>query len=283
MQTSRGVTTLLVIIFMLVFLMILATLTGFALEESRYGRAILDREQALNSAEGGLEYYRWFLSHFPNDTTNGTGTAGSFNYDVKDPETGALIGTALITASSTKQCGVTQWIDITSVGKSTLNPGFPRTLFARYMQPSVAGYSYLLNSDVFAGVTRNITGPYFSNGGIRMDGTNNSDVSSAISTWNCTTSFGCSPASSTASGVLGSGTGFALWKYPVASIDFSGITSSLASLKGHAQNDGGLYFAPVSATSSSTKIGYHFTFRADGTVDVYKVTATTPVWGSVDG
>ena len=69
-----------VIIFMGIFLLILSALTGFALEEAKYGNATVDREQALDSAEAGLEYYRWFLAHFPNNLTNGTGQAGPYLY-----------------------------------------------------------------------------------------------------------------------------------------------------------------------------------------------------------
>ena len=269
-----------VVVFMGIFLLILSALTGFALEEAKYGNAILDREQALNSAEAGLEYYRWFLAHFPNNLTNGTGNPGPYSYSVNDPETGALIGTASISVVGNTQCGVVQSIDITSVGKSNLNPGFPRTLFARYMEPSVAGYSYLLNSNVHAGSDRVITGPYFSNGGIRMDGTNNSTVSSAVSTWTCDSGYGCSPTQNNAAGVMGSGSGSALWQYPVSSIDFAGITSGLSNMKTYAKNDGGLYFPPAGAgVSNASQRGYHLIFNSDGTVDVYKVTATTAVWG----
>ena len=66
-------TTLLVMGYMGVFMIILGTLASFALELSKYGRGLYDREQALHSAEAGLEYYRWYLAHFPNDLQNGTG------------------------------------------------------------------------------------------------------------------------------------------------------------------------------------------------------------------
>jgi hypothetical protein len=277
----RGVTTVMVIAFMGIFLLILSTITSYAFEEAKYGRALYDREQAIASAEAGLEYYRWFLAHNPNNLTNGTGQPGPYPYTVSDPETGQQIGNASLSISGNTSCNVIQSIDITSVGKSNLNPGFPRTLFARYMRPSVAGYSYLLNSNVFAGSDRVITGPYFSNGGIRMDGSNNSDVSSAQSTWNCTASYGCSPASSTASGVLGSGSGSALWRWPIASVDFAGIAANYANLKTYAKNNGGIYYA--SSTGAVTSRGYHFLFKSNGTFDVYRVTATTPVPSSSDG
>ncbi len=277
-RSLRGVTTLMVIVFMSIFLLILSALTGFALEEAKYGDATLDREQALDSAEAGLEYYRWFLAHFPNNLTDGTGNPGPYSYTINDPETDQPVGKASISVSANTQCGVIQSIDITSVGTSVLNPNYPRTLFARYMEPSVAGYSYLLNSNVHAGSDRNITGPYFSNGGIRMDGTNNSTVSSAVSSWVCSSSYGCSPTQNNAPGVLGSGSGSALWQYPVSSIDFNAITTGLSNLKTYAKTDGGLYFPPAgTVTTNANQRGYHLIFNSNGTVDVYKVTSTIGV------
>lgn len=270
MPAARGITVLLVIAFMGVFGLILGSISSYALQQGRYGRVLYDREQALHSAEAGLEYYRWFLAHNPNNLTNGTGSAGPYAYSVEDPE-GGEIGTASLSVAAEEQCGVNQWIDITSVGKSNLNPSFPRTLSARYMRPSVAGYSYLLNSNVWAGADRVITGPYFSNGGIRMDGSNNSTVSSAVSTWSCDSSFGCSP-TRTKAGVFGAGSGSALWTYPEASIDFAGIAADFSTLKDHARYDGGLYFAQASGSQSQR--GYHLIFNSNGTVTVRRVSAT---------
>ena len=271
---QAGVTTLLVLAFMGIFLIILGTVTSYALEQSRYGRALLGREQSLAIAESGLEYYKWFLAHNPGDLTNGTGQPGPYTYTVNDPE-GGVMGNASISVVGASECGILQHIDITSKGTSSLDPQFTRTIAVRYMRQSVAAYSYLLNGNVWAGADRNITGPYFSNGGIRMDGTNNSDVSSAQATWDCNSNYGCSPEQKKAPGVVGSGTGYALWHYPVATIDFGGIDASLSSLKSYARYQGGLYFAPASGSQSSR--GYHLIFNSNGTVTVKRVYATYSV------
>jgi hypothetical protein len=273
-NSSRGVTTLLVLAFMGIFMLVLGTITSYAFEQAKYGRALYGREQALAVAEAGLEYYKWFLAHNPGDLTNGTGQAGPYSYVVNDPE-GGTIGTASISVTGNSECGVLQSIDLVSKGTSNLNPQFPRSVRVRYMQQSVAAYSYLLNSNVWAGSDRNITGPYFSNGGIRMDGTNNSDVSSAQATWDCNSNYGCSPEQKKAPGVVGSGTGSALWHYPVSSIDFGAIQASLTTLRNYAKNNGGLYFAPASGSQSSR--GYHLIFNSDGTVTVKRVTQTYSV------
>src|SRR3989344_9411067 len=163
-RAQRGVTTMLVVAFMGIFLLILGTITSYTFEQAKYGRALYGREQALAIAEAGLEYYRWFLAHNPNDLTNGTGLPGPYTYTVDDPEGGTL-GVASLTVAGNSSCNVIQSIDITSRGTSDTNSAFSRTLFGRYMRRSVAAYSYLLNSNVHAGSDRVITGPYHSNGG----------------------------------------------------------------------------------------------------------------------
>ena len=270
-STESGVTTLLVIAFMGIFLLVMGTITSYAFEQAKYGRALLGREQALHVAEAGLEYYRWFLAHNPGNITNGTGGAGPYAYTVNDPETGASVGTASISVTGNTQCGQIQNIDITSKGTATANPGFPRTLSARYMQTSMAAYSSVLNTSVWAGPSFNITGIYFSNGGVRMDATNNSYVESALSTWDCNSSYGCSPEQTSAPGVVGSGSGSSLWQYPASSIDFTGMNTNLANLKTYAKNNGGLYFPSLGNTTQS---GYHLIFNSNGTVTVNQVTST---------
>ncbi len=267
---------MLVVAFMAIFLIVMGTVTSYAFQQAKYGRALYGREQALAIAEAGLEYYRWFLAHNPNDLTNGTGQSGPYTYTVDDPEGGTL-GTASLTVTGNTQCGVIQSIDITSQGTSNANPAFKRTILGRHMRKSVAAYSYLLNSTVWAGPDRVITGPYFSNGGIRMDGSNNSDVLSPVTTWSCTKSYGCDPTQGSANGVVGNGSGSALWQWgsAVSSIDFAGIATNFGTLKTYAQNNGGLYFAP--AAGAATSRGYHLIFNSDGTVTVRRVTATTAV------
>ncbi|MBV9159140.1 MAG: hypothetical protein JO019_00915, partial [Candidatus Kaiserbacteria bacterium] len=79
-HNSRGVTTLMVVGFMGVFLIMVGMITSYAFEQAKYGRALYGRLQALHIAEAGLEYYRWFLAHNPNNLTNGTGLPGPYTY-----------------------------------------------------------------------------------------------------------------------------------------------------------------------------------------------------------
>src|SRR3989338_6832726 len=270
---QAGVTVILVLIFMGIFAMLTGSIAGYVFEQGKYGRALSAREQAIHISEAGIEYYRWFLAHNPSVLQNGTGLVSPYTYQVNDPEGGNL-GNATITATPNLQCGISQWIDIVSVGTANSAPMFPRTLLVRHMRPSVAEYSNMLNSNVWAGADRHITGPYFSNGGIRMDGTNNSNVSSAVSTWSCDSSFGCSPTQSKP-GVWGAGSGSALWSYPVANVDFAGIGVNLSNLKTYAQAGGGRYWGPASGNVNQR--GYHIVFKSNGTFDIHRVTGTIRV------
>jgi hypothetical protein len=272
---QKGMTTILVVGFMGVFMLIMGMLTSYAFEQAKYGRALLAREQALHIAEAGLEYYRWFLAHNPGNLTNGTGLPGPYTYTVNDPEGGTL-GSASLTVTGNSQCGVLQNIDISSTGTSVQSPGYPRTVSVRYMQHNVAEYAFLINANVWYGSTNAGSGPYYSNGGTREDGTNNSTVGSALTSFSCDSSMGCSP-TQTEPGVFGAGSGSALWRYPVSSVDFAGMATNFSTMKTYAQS-GGLYFYDASVAGTAQK-GWHIILNSDGTMDVYKVTSTSWAYG----
>jgi len=264
---------LLAIVFGAIFLTVLGALSSFILTENKLQNAGHAQARALAIAEAGLEYYRWFLSHYPNDLQNGTGVAGPYVVDYDDPEAGDA-GTFSLSITGNTSCGQVTSIDISSTGTAVGSPGASRTLYARYARPSVAQYSYVLNDSVWAGPDRVISGPYHSNGGIRMDGTANSPVTSSLSSWNCTSRYGCSPASSTASGVLGSGPNQDLWGWPVPQVNFAGISADFGTLKTSAIASGIYYPRYSSGTSLNSENywrGYRLTFNANGTVTVRRV------------
>jgi hypothetical protein len=273
---SRGSIMLLVIVFGGIFFTMLVALSSFVLVGNRAQEVAHSRAEAFGIAEAGLDYYRWFLSHFPGDTKNGTGHEGPFQISYSDPE-GGIVGTYTLSIAGNSACGTIQSISVTSKGVPSNAPNISATLVARYAQPSVAEYSYIIGSSVWAGADRVINGPYHSNGGIRMDGTANAPVSSSLSTWNCTSNFGCSPSQSSAPGVVGTGSNQNLWAYPTPQIDFAGIASNFTSLKSIAIANG-LYFNRFSSGSNQNNSyykGYHLVFNANGTVTVYKVGSET--------
>ncbi len=269
---ARGYLLVLVLVFGGIFFMMTTAFVGYVITQSRLTEMKYHKELALDIAEAGLDYYRWFLAHNPGDATNGTGVAGPYVHTYNDPE-GSAIGEFSLEIASSTACGEVYAIDITSTGHTNEEPNVERVVFARYARPTVAEYAYIINANVWAGADRVIVGPYHSNGGIRMDGTNNSTVTSGQETWNCTTSYGCSPANSTANGVVGNGPNNELWSFPSTPINFTGITVDLSAMQDKAQNHGGRYFGP------SGGYGYRIVFQSNGTFNIYRVTNTTSYWG----
>ena len=282
---SRGITTLLVVAFMGIFTLMLGGLVGYALEQAKYGRALHAREEALSIAESGLEYFKWHVAHNTAIREDGTGLQSSYSYTVNDPEGGEL-GSANITTSAYKQCGRVQWIDVESEGTSNADVRFKRVLAARYMRPAVAEYAFVTDSGVH--YVSNVTGPVHGNSGVRMDGTNNSIVSSKLGAnefW-CTSSYSCSP-SQWKNGVFGNGPNSGLWRFPVSEINFTTMLNDTTPIRGYANADG-LYLSPTrvylngTAQGSSfpsvggveTK-GFHIVFNSNGTVTVKRVTSTS--------
>lgn len=271
----RGYLMLLALVFGAIFFTVLAALAGFILSQNHLQRRSTGEAKAFALAEAGLEYYKWFLAHNPGDITHGTGLAGPYVIPYSDPE-GGVVGDVSLEIVGNTSCGQTTSIDIESTGIPNDGSGGEKTVVGRYAQPTVAIFSYVLNDSVWAGADRVINGPYHSNGGIRMDGTANAPVTSSLTSWQCTSSFGCSP-SSTQNGVFGAGPNQTLWSFPEPQVDFAGIAADFTTLKSVASSSG-LYLPRYSSGNSNGAAywrGYHLIFNANGTVTVRRVTSTT--------
>ena len=275
-KSQAGYLVVLVLIFGGIFFIMLVSFMGFVLQQKIVQDAQRNEERALAIAEAGLNYYKWYLAHNPSDITNGTGAPGPYTIAYNDPE-GSAIGEYDLDISSTEACGSIQSIDITSTGRTYEDPDRERTIYARYAQPTVSEYAYIINSNVWAGSDRTIIGPYHSNGGVRMDGTNNSTVTSGLEDWTCTSSFGCSP-NSTQDGVFGAGANSDLWIFPSTPINFAGLTLDLAAMQTSATADG-RYFGP------SGDFGYLVEFLSNNTFNLSRVTGTQSysAYSSSDG
>lgn len=276
----------LTLVFGAVFALTIAGLLGYVTTQLKHARQKSAWHQSLTIAEAGLNYYRWHLAHSPNDLQDGESwccasppcsQCGPYEHTYEDPQGGEM-GKFSLEIDGVQQCGETTAITITSTGWTNAYPNSKRIIKAKFIQPTIADYAYLLNDNVWAGSDREIKGPYHSNGGIRMDGENKAIVSSAKEDWVCTDSFNCSSCPSNCSvdgggncvcpGVFTTANGNEeLFSYPVTSFDFNGITMDLANIKDLTKNQGkGLYF------SNSNEDGYHLILRNDSTVDIYKIT-----------
>lgn len=269
-NTQRGYLVLLTLVFGGIFFTIISAFMGFVVTQSTSQTAKVNKEKALEIAEAGLDYYKWYLAHFPDDITHGTTTPGPYVIPYDDPELGR-IGEFALTVGGNSICGDIASIDITSTGTLDAAPNVKRSVYGRYARPTVSEFAYIINSNVWAGSDRTIVGPYHTNGGVRMDGTNLSTVSSGVDTWTCTASFGCSP-SGTRDGVFGAGPNSSLWSWPSPPINFTGLSVDLAAMKTKAISHG-RYFAP------SGNYGYHVIMQSNNTFNLYRVTNTQNVWG----
>jgi len=270
---STGYLSVFVLIFGAIFFLIFSSLMGFVITQKNVQDAKGVEEKSLAIAEAGLNYYKWYLAHNPDDVTNGTGEAGPYVMEYSDPEAG-VFGEYSLDIDSNEACGDTVSVDIRSTGYLSDDPGHIETVYARYARPTVSEYAYIINSNVWAGDDRTIIGPYHSNGIIRMDGTNNSTVSSGQESWVCDGSLPCDPYSNgaTLDAVYGDGPNSDLWEVAVPPVNFLGITLDLANMKSKAQA-GGRYF------DDSGDYGYLVDFQSNDTFNIYRVTGTQSYQG----
>ncbi|MBY0310241.1 hypothetical protein K2Q16_03800 [Patescibacteria group bacterium] len=267
-RTKGGYLLVLVLVFGSILFVVLSSTLGYVVGQSQVVTARLEVQRAVDIAEAGLNYYRWFLAHYPGDVTNGTNAPGPYVQQYFDPE-GAAIGEFSLEVASSTYCGQVASIFVESTGHTYARPALKRTVSVLYSRPTVAEYAYIINSNVWAGPSLNIIGPYHSNGGIRMDGTNLSTVTSGQATWSCTGSFGCTP-SGNRNGVFTTtaNANQALFSFPSAPINFTGLMIGIAQMKDRAQNAGGIYLP------DSGDEGYQINFNSNGTISVRVVDRT---------
>ena len=263
-----GYLIILIIVFGAIFFGMIASFMGYVIIQKTVQDAKRNEERALAIAEAGLNYYKWYLAHNPGDTTHGTTTPQPFVIPYNDPEGGA-IGEYSLTVTGNTSCDEVMSIDINSTGYTYDDPDKKRSLDARYAQPTVAEYAYIIDADVWAGADRTIIGPYHSNGIIRMDGTNNSTVSSGQENWTCNNSqLNCDPPyneGDTLDAVFGSGPNSSLWQVAVPPIDFVGLTLDLSAMQTKADTGGGRLFGDTGAR------GYHVYIQNTNIASVYQV------------
>jgi len=276
-KNNQGDVIVLLLIVTFIFTLTMSPIISWTATTFKLIRTSVIKEQALQIAEAGINYYQWHLAHYPNDFKDGTNANGPYIHDYVDSDTQDLLGrySLTITPPSVGSTIVT----ITSTGYDINNPSITKTITAKYGIPSLALYSFLSNDVIWIGPQETINGQMQSNNGIRFDGTGNAPIGSAKSTYTCTSGQG-SPCPHTENGVWGDADQPTqnFWQYPVPAVDFSAITSNLATLKSAAQSSG-IYLPP------SNTNGYSLVFNTDGTVSVYKVTSlkSTPTGWDVNG
>lgn len=280
---SKGIITTYVLVFGAIFLLLLSGLLGFILLQLRQSAQKIAWNEALAVAEAGIDYYRWCLN-------NEVEASCLTEKEYLDPA-GSPVGRFSLEITEKLSCGEMIKRTIVSTGWSYDFPDIKRKVKVLYAKTSVAQYTYLLNDNVWAGADREIRGFYHSNGGIRMDGENQSLITSAKEEWVCTASFGCSPCPIDAGCRVEDGNCICpgiftttdnstpdLFDFPVPPFDFDGITIDLAQIKSITQPYPQQYYWPPVTDIDSEGKGYHIKFLNNGTFEVWIIRELGASW-----
>ncbi len=262
--SQKGSLVIFVLIFGGVFLISFGGILSFLLLQYKFSLEKAAYEESLHIAEAGIDFAKWHINHWPDDFS----FSGTYSYKNASGDT---IGYYQLSIEEETACS--PGIKIISTGWTNDFPNKKRSIKITLMKTSIASYAFLSNSNIWFGENETVKGPFHSNGGIRMDGSQNALSTSAKDTYLCGEEHGCSPPQEKP-GIWGEGDGqdLGLWKFPVSSIDFDSISNDLAYLKDEAQAKG--IYLP------NQGLGYYLHFNSDGTIDVYKIKKLKQkVWG----
>ncbi len=275
-KTQKGSLLIQTIVFGSIAIVIIGALVSWAGVNIKASRLSIYREQALQIAEAGVDYYRWHLAHAPVDYLDGNATSTGPYVHIFYDKDGYRIGTFTLTITP-PNVGSTI-VTILSEGRVDIDGTVVRKIKTRLGIPSLARYAMVTNSKVFYGSGDEIFGPIHSNSGVGfLSGSPrpiaHNLVTSALTTFN--------PGGGNQFGVYttvpsGDPTPPAVVpnrpdvfqggrQFPVPAVDFAGLTSDLSSLKTKAQTASGFYRA------SSGGNGYKVVLKTNDTFDLYKV------------
>lgn len=276
---KKGFILVNVLVFGVIAIIVTSALVNWGATMLKTTRQLSAREQAFQIAEAGIDYYRWHLAHAPTDYKDGTATTtnGPFNHDFYDKDGNKIGQFALTITPPTTGSTI---VKIRSKGTVLEYPSVQRTIQATLAIPSFAKYAVVANDDMRFGAGTEVYGPIHSNDGIRFDGIAHNVITSAkakyidtdvSSTWY---QFGVyttdSPSElnndTTPPATVPNRTDIFMAgrQFPVAVVDFAGITTDLSQMKADAIASG-RYFG------ASGSQGYRIVLKTNDTFDIYRV------------
>lgn len=268
-----GQVIILALVFGTICVLLLTAFAQWFSVNIRASRQAYEREQAMQIAESGIEYYRWHLAHAPLDFEDGTGAAGPYIHIFEDKD-GNPIGTFTLTIQP-PALGSTL-VTVSSSGTVQGGSAAPRAASVRFAKPSIAKYAVAANDSMRFGEGTEVFGPIHSNQGIRFDGIAHNLVTSAVSSYDdpdhsggnefgVHTHAGQTDPLPPASPPSRPDVFMAGRQFPVPAIDFAGITADLAQMKDDATTNG--FYRPSAGAQ-----GYHIVLKTDDTFDLYRAT-----------
>src|SRR3989339_1587199 len=142
---NKGIILVQTILFGVVAVVIMGALSGWAATTIKAGRIAFNREQAFQSSEAGIDYYRWHLAHAPTDYQDGTGVEGPYVHELED-KNGNAIGQFSLDINA--PISGSTLVKIKSTGISNLDPKYQRIILSQVAKPSIAKYAFY-NSLIF--------------------------------------------------------------------------------------------------------------------------------------
>lgn len=273
-SSQSGQILVLVIVFGSVAIYFISGLALWVITSLHAGRHAFYREQALQIAEAGIDYYRWHLAHAPLDFQDGTSNPGPYIHAFSDKD-GNRIGDFSLDIVP-PSLGSTL-LSVTSEGGVDANNSIHRSISVEFAKPSIAKYAVVANNAMRFGEGTEVFGPIHSNQGIRFDGIAHNLVTSSVASYDDPDHSGgnefgvhthVNPADPLPPSAVPSRPDiFQVGRqFPVPVVDFLGLTADIAQMKTDAQN-GGFYRA------GSGYLGYHVVLKVDQTFDLYRVTS----------
>jgi len=255
------------LIMMMVVSIILVSMLQYISSQIKLGSYRLEKEKAFQVAEAGIYYYRWYLAHNISGKTaaeidafwsaGAVGVMGPADFEFVDAEGGGAIGVYRLDVIA-PSAGSTI-ITVKSTGWTYKEPDAKRTVQVRFRRPSWSEYMFLSDTFINFGDQADVYGKVHSNTGIRFDGLAHSLVTSSVASFNDPShGGGVEFGVHTHGGAVDPNAPAYPWpdgtvpdrpdvfmggrEFPVAPVNFSGLTTDLAAMKVKAQAGTGKYF-----------------------------------------
>lgn len=296
---SKGSALVYGLVIMFAVSVILSSLIGFIVSQTKYGLVVTSKQSALHIAESGTSFYRWYLAHMVEgktakqiqdfwDTGSPLGVATAYEAEYFDPG-GAAIGRYSVVV--TKPVAGSTVVTVVSTGWTYKYPDHKRIIQVRLRRPSWSENMVIANDVMRFGTGTSISGKVHSNQGIRFDGVARNLVTSSVSDYDDPDHTGgnefgvhthvnvppatgvndtfrtlesptvAHPTPSVRTDVFQAGRIF-----PVPTVDFTGVLADLNVMKTEASTGAGKYF-------DNSGVGRHIILKTNDTFDVCKANA----------
>lgn|SRR3989344_563128 len=143
MKSNKGQILIQVVVFGAIAVYLLSGLVNWAAINMNAGRQAIYREQAIQIAEAGVDYYRWHLAHASQDYQDGTGVSGPYIHDFEDKD-GNSIGQ--FTLDITPPPLGSSLVAIKSTGGVNANIATERNISVSLAKPSLAKFAVVANA-----------------------------------------------------------------------------------------------------------------------------------------